>query len=88
MRKNGLMIAGLFGMIILIILFIFGGMFLSAIVSDIDDTAIQNTTLENTSEVIQPLGQGLSAVIPVFIWVAVIGLIAIGLFMLYRSRAR
>lgn len=88
MKSNGLMIAGLFGMIILIVMFIFGGMFVYSIVSDIDEETVIGTDLEQVSETIQPLGQGLTAVIPVFIWVCVIGLIAIGMFALWRSRAK
>lgn len=82
------MIAGLFGLIILVIMFIFGGMFISSIVSDIDETAVEGTALENVSETIQPLGQGLTNMLPVFVWVCIVGILAVGFFMLYRSRAR
>lgn len=87
-RNSGLMVAGLFGMIILIIMFVFGGMFIASIVSGIDETAVAGTELENVSETIQPLGQGLTNIIPVFIWVCVVGLLAIGLIALYKSRAK
>lgn len=82
------MVAGLFGLIILVIMFIFGGMFVSSIVSDIDETAVAGTELENVSAAIQPLGQGLTNLMPVFVWVCVVGILAVGFFMLYRSRAR
>lgn len=87
-KKNNLLVAGIFGMLALIIVFIFGGMFISGIVSDIDPSAVNGTELENASAVIQPLEGSLSNMMPVIVWVCAIGVLVVGLFAMFRSRAK
>lgn len=78
----------LFGVIIIIALFIFGGIFIAAILGDIDTSDVTGTELEEASAVVEPTVDIFLGAFPIFTAICIVMLICVGFLVLIRSRAR
>lgn len=73
-------------LLVIIIMVIFGGMFLGALAADVSNEDISGTPFEGVADMVGSLYAVFQSALPVFVWLLVIAVIAGSLFMLFKFR--
>ena len=80
---------GLFGVVTLlavVVMIIFGGMFLSGIAAEVAEDDVSNSAFSGVSEMVKSLYGVVQSVIPVFVWLIIIAVIVYAVYRLTKYR--